>query len=134
MASQGLPNIKAYRGESVQRKGVFTRIAVSPLGIYGTLRTPKGFVYLQPKEKKSSTIFPINELRSSTQQLNCLFVKNHSLRQLNLQPLFKTAKKRTAGTLRTYRFAVAGSAEYTQLLGDNDDSKWNEPERMLLPQ
>ena len=31
------------------------RITVSPLGIYGTMRTPKGFVYLQPKEKKSST-------------------------------------------------------------------------------
>ena len=43
------PKIKAFRGESTQRKGVFMRITVSPLGIYGTMRTPTGFVFLQPK-------------------------------------------------------------------------------------
>ena len=55
--AKAYPNIKAYRGESTQRKGVFVRITVSPLGIYGTMRTPKGFVYLQPKKKEFHLYF-----------------------------------------------------------------------------
>ena len=40
-------------------------------------------------------------------------------------------KKLTAGTLRTYRFAVAGSAEYTSYWGDDDDSNGNNQEDAL---
>ena len=41
------PNIKTFRGFSETRKNVILRITYSPQGISGTLRTPKGFVFLQ---------------------------------------------------------------------------------------
>ena len=125
-------NIKAYRGESTQRKGVFVRITVSPMGIYGTMRTPKGFVYLQPREKKSSTYISYQRTEKLDPIVKLPFCKTPQ------PPAFKSSatvqnnqKKSTAGTLRTYRFAVAGSAEYTSYWGDNDDSNGNNQEDAL---
>ena len=40
-----------------------------------------------------------------------------------------TMRKRHNGTLRTYRIAVAGTAEYTSFWGDDDDSNGTNPRR-----
>ena len=52
------PNIRSFRGYSDTRKNVILRITSSPQGISGTLRTPKGFVFLQPlKDSNTEHIF-----------------------------------------------------------------------------
>ena len=52
------PNIRTFRGYSDTRKNVILRITSSPQGISGTLRTPKGFVFLQPlKDSNTEHIF-----------------------------------------------------------------------------
>ena len=74
------PQIKAFRGESTQRKGVFMRITVSPLGIYGTMRTPTGLVFLQPNSREAHHMFRIQEPVNWILQLNY-----HSVKQRNLK-------------------------------------------------
>ena len=52
------PNIRTFRGYSDTRKNVILRITFSPHGISGTLRTPKGLVFLQPlKDSNTEHIF-----------------------------------------------------------------------------
>ena len=53
------PNIRTFRGYSDTRKNVILRITLSPLGISGTLRTPKGFIFLHAHEKKESKSWTI---------------------------------------------------------------------------
>ena len=130
--AEAYPNIKAYRGESTQRIGVFVRITVSPLGIYGTLRTPKGFVYLQPKEKKSSTYISYQRTDKLDPAVKLPFCKTSQPQAVKPSANIQNSQKNsTAGTLRTYRFAVAGSAEYTSYWGDDDDSNGNNQEDAL---
>ena len=130
--AKAYPNIKAYRGESTQRKGVFVRITVSPLGIYGTLRTPKGFVYLQPKEKKSSTYISYQRTDKLDPAVKLPFCKTPQPPAVKPSAIVQNSQKNsTAGTLRTYRFAVAGTAEYTSYWGDDDDSNGNNQEDAL---
>ena len=116
-------NIKAYRGESVQRKGVFIRITMSPLGIYGTMRTPKGFVYLQPVDKGNATYVSYQRTEKLDPAVKLPFCKTPQPPAVKPSSINQNSqKKSTSGTLRTYRFAVAGSAEYTGYWGDNNDS------------
>ena len=52
------PNIRTFRGYSDKRKNVILRITFSQHGISGTLRTPKGLVFLQPlKDSNTEHIF-----------------------------------------------------------------------------
>ena len=50
------PNIRTFRGYSDTRKNVILRITSSPQGISGTLRTPKGFVFLQPLKDSNTCL------------------------------------------------------------------------------
>ena len=117
------PQIKAFRGESTQRKGVFMRITVSPLGIYGTMRTPTGLVFLQPKFKGSPSYVSYTRTSQLDPAIKLPFCKTAQPKMANPHKQSSTTtKKATNGTLRTYRIAVAATAEYTSFWGDDDDS------------
>ncbi|MEL0225363.1 MAG: hypothetical protein VW912_01620 [Flavobacteriaceae bacterium] len=114
-AAKQYPQIKAYRGISTTRPGVSIRITISPQGISGTMRTPSGMLFLQPKKED--------------QGKHIYYQRKDALDQTDVLPfcatdLEKIAPKRenssttqkatsiTTGALKTYRFAVAGTAEY----------------------
>lgn len=130
--AKAYPTIRAFRGESSQRKGVFVRITLSPLGIYGTMRTPKGFVYLQPKEKNSQNYISYQRSEELDPAIKLPFCKTPQPPAFKQKELDVTSQKSaTAGTLRSYRFAVAGSAEYTSYWGDNNDANGTNQEDAL---
>lgn len=123
------PKIKAYRGKSKEREGVSLRITVTPLGISGTMRTPSGFLYLQPHNKGSDQYLfyqRTNTLDLSEKVMFC------STKSANIKP--KVERKtvvqypntyRQEGVLKTYRIAIAATAEYTEYWGDDDASNGN---------
>ena len=133
-AAKQYPQIKAYRGISTTRPGVSIRITISPQGISGTMRTPSGMLFLQPKKED--------------QGKHIYYQRKDALDQTDVLPfcttdLEKIAPKRenssttqkatsiTTGALKTYRFAVAGTAEYTAFWGDNDDTNGTNQEDAL---
>ena len=133
-AAKQYPQIKAYRGISTTRLGVSIRITISPQGISGTMRTPSGMLFLQPKKED--------------QGKHIYYQRKDALDQTDVLPfcttdLEKIAPKRenssttqkatsiTTGALKTYRFAVAGTAEYTAFWGDNDDTNGTNQEDAL---
>ena len=133
-AAKQYPQIKAYRGISTTRPGVSIRITISPQGISGTMRTPSGMLFLQPKKED--------------QGKHIYYQRKDALDQTDVLPfcttdLEKIAPKRenssttqkatsiTIGALKTYRFAVAGTAEYTAFWGDNDDTNGTNQEDAL---
>ena len=133
-AAKQYPQIKAYRGISTTRPGVSIRITISPQGISGTMRTPSGMLFLQPKKED--------------QGKHIYYQRKDALDQTDVLPfcttdLEKIAPKKenssttqkatsiTTGALKTYRFAVAGTAEYTAFWGDNDDTNGTNQEDAL---
>ena len=132
--AQQYPNIRAYRGKSKTRPEVSIRVTISPQGISGTMRTPSGMLFLQPqKEGEGKHIYyqrkdgldPIERLPFCTTD----FEKNIP----KVENGFSTQKSPsvTPGALKTYRFAVAGTAEYTAFWGDNDDTNGTNQEDAL---
>ena len=132
--AQQYPKIRAYRGKSTTRPEVNIRITISPQGISGTMRTPSGMLFLQPqKEGEGKHIYyqrkdgldPVERLPFCTTD----FEKNIPKVEIG----FSTQKSPsvTPGALKTYRFAVAGTAEYTAFWGDNDDTNGTNQEDAL---
>ncbi len=117
--------IKAYRGKSLDRKNTAIRITVSPIGLSGTMRTPSGFLFFQPNNRSMSSyvFYQRKDLISENERAVFCTTENTRTKAEKELPLSgTTAKKRTTGQLKTYRFAVAASGEYTQFWGDDDDS------------
>ncbi|MGB1448630.1 MAG: reprolysin-like metallopeptidase [Flavobacteriaceae bacterium] len=129
------PTINAYRGKSLERKNVSIRITHTPQGISGTMRSPKGMVFLQPKkeEKGAHLYYQRNPaLYHSIEQPYC--TTPHDQKSIaEAEGFTPSTQKGVAlpGSLKTYRFAVAATAEYTQFWGDNDATNGTNQEDAL---
>ena len=128
------PQIKAYRGKSTTRPEVSIRITVSPQGISGTMRTPSGMLFLQPqKEGQGKHIYYQRE--DALDQTERLPFCTTDLEKIAPKAEKSSTSQKTAfttlGALKTYRFAVAGTAEYTAFWGDNDDTNGTNQEDAL---
>ncbi|MGB2085543.1 MAG: reprolysin-like metallopeptidase [Flavobacteriaceae bacterium] len=119
------PQIDAFRGYSNEREGVVLRLTLSPLGLSGTMRTPSGFLYFQPKKQKSSSyiFYQRNNALSQGQPSLVCTTKATNKRSKKKDVLdFSANRQRLNGSLKTYRIAVAGTGEYTEFWGDDDDT------------
>ncbi|MCH1418084.1 MAG: M12 family metallo-peptidase [Flavobacteriaceae bacterium] len=128
------PQIKAYRGKSTTRPEVSIRITVSPQGISGTMRTPSGMLFLQPqKEGQGKHIY--YQRKDALEQTERLPFCTTDLEKIapkaEKSPTSQKTAFTTPGALKTYRFAVAGTAEYTAFWGDNDDTNGTNQEDAL---
>ena len=133
-AAKQYPQIKAYRGISTTRPGVSIRITISPQGISGTMRTPSGMLFLQPKKEdqgkhiyyqRKDALDQTDVLPFCTTDLEKIAPKREN------SSTSQKATSKTTGALKTYRFAVAGTAEYTAFWGDNDDTNGTNQEDAL---
>ena len=116
------PNIRTFRGYSDKRKNVILRITFSSLGISGTLRTPKGFVFLQPlKESNTEHIFYVSDKYNYVEEK--LFCKTNSIKtSSSIQKIKQTKSKKIINRApKSFRIAIAASGEYTEFWGDNND-------------
>ena len=116
------PEIRTFRGYSETRKNVILRITFSPLGISGTLRTPKGFVFLQPlKDSNTEHIFyRSNRYNHIGEKLYCKTNSNKinsSIKKLNKRKSNKIINR----VPKSFKIAIAASGEYTEFWGDNND-------------
>lgn len=127
------PNIKAYRGTSIDRNEVSIRITVSPQGISGTMRTPTGMVFLQPKKdaKAIHLYYQRSDALYKDYELPFCSTPNDQKAYKMERGLISQKNNATTGELKTYRFAVAATAEYTQFWGDDDDSNGTNQEDAL---
>jgi len=122
--AQTHPTIRAYRGQSLDRKNITIRITVSPLGLSGTMRTPSGFLFFQPDNRSTSSYVFYQRKDIVTEEERTVFCTTENKQtkvKKNFQQSGMSAKNRVSGQLKTYRFAVATSGEYTQFWGDDDD-------------
>jgi subtilisin-like proprotein convertase family protein len=128
------PQIKAYRGNSTTRPGVSIRITISPQGISGTMRTPSGMLFLQPqKEGQGKHVY--YQRKDALDQTESLPFCTTDLEKIAPNAEKSSTNQKSefikSGTLKTYRFAVAGTAEYTAFWGDNDDTNGTNQEDAL---
>lgn len=128
------PKIKAYRGNSSTRPGVSIRITITPQGISGTMRTPSGMLFLQPqKEGQGKHIY--YQRKDALDQTERLPFCTTDLEKIAPKSEKSSTSQKTGfttpGALKTYRFAVAGTAEYTSFWGDNDDTNGTNQEDAL---
>ncbi len=132
--AQQYPQIKAYSGQSKTRKNVRIRITLSPKGISGTMRTPSGMVFLQPKKEAEGEHIYYQRKESLSKEIGLPFCRTAAASALlkDQQALISQKNKRAVGVLKTYRFAVVGTAEYTQFWGDDDDSNGTNQEDALV--
>ena len=116
------PNIRTFRGYSDSRKNVILRITYSPLGLSGSLRTPKGFVFLQPQMGSSTNHIFYTSSRHNYigEKLFCktnLLKINSSVKKNDN----KKSNKNTNRTPKSFKIAIAAPGEYTEFWGDNND-------------
>ena len=132
--AQQYPKIRAYRGRSTTRPEVSVRITISPQGISGTMRTPSGMLFLQPqKEGEGKHIYyqRKDDLDQTDRLPFCTTDLEKTAPKVKSSLATQKSVARTPGALKTYRFAVAGTAEYTAFWGDNDDTNGTNQEDAL---
>ena len=117
------PNIQTFRGFSVKRKEVSLRITVSPQGVSGMFRFPNGLYFLQPERHSKKDHIFYKRRQGMYEDYERLACKTPSDKvNIDFQQPATSRSANGPPTLRTYRFAVTGSAEYTALWGDDDDT------------
>jgi hypothetical protein len=119
-----LPTIKTYKVTGLDNPEISGRLDASPKGFHGFLNTNQGVVYIEPESSYSQNAssgafrsFKKSNFPRSKQEYKCSVIgHNHSDNPLQslIQNRTQASAMRSAGTtIRTYRLALAATAEYT---------------------
>lgn len=123
------PNIRAFRGKSTTRPGVYLRLTLSSLGFSGTMRTPSGMFFIQARKGSNQDYFVYQRgvgEHAETQYPFCSTKAPHKAMTFKQNESEKSTREPLqTGLLKTYRIAVAGSGEYTQHWGDDNAENGN---------
>jgi len=108
------PGFSSYRARAVDDPSISGRLDYSPGGFHGMIQTSEGTVFIDPASQTGqyNSYYKHDYVRDSAQVFSC-GVTSANISQ-NSSPVFefKTAA-RTTNELRTYRFAVAATVEYS---------------------
>ena len=125
--SKKYPGIKTFKGKSKVRKDVEVRLSTQQAGINAWIHFENGpdlflqpvkgnknlhFSYLKIKNHNSSNLFCKTEIRGNMKK--------------PIQPKFK--KQTFPQSIRTFRIAIATTAEYTNYWGDNNQNNGSNKE------
>jgi len=116
------PNIKTYLGYSTQSNGNRVRFSVTPLGLNAMLSSIVDPIVLIQPESTRSTLYKVFERGANRNKKDDKFIcstRNDIIDNSNRSQLSKTANDQT---LRTLRVSTSGSAEYTNVWDDGDDT------------
>lgn len=128
--SKKYPHLKTYKGISKSRSGVKLRLSTHPNGISAWMQINQGpDFFIQPVRGKNQIHFAYTKAKNDFS--DPLFCKTEAVlsKEKKKANFSKNVKSNTR--LRTFRIAVAATAEYTSFWGDNDDSNGNNPEDAL---
>jgi uncharacterized protein (TIGR03437 family) len=114
------PEIKTYRGQGLDDPTATARFDITPAGFHAVVLSAKGTVIIEPEKGGRAGQYVSYEQHDALRNAGpseCL-VSNAtlSLGQPLLHSFYATLPT-TGATLRTYRLAVAATAEYTQTYG-----------------
>ncbi|MEO0512297.1 MAG: reprolysin-like metallopeptidase [Planctomycetota bacterium] len=122
------PQIRTYRGQSLDKKANHVRISVTPAGFRAQVMSPQGWYYIDRYSRDDSTLYS-SYLRSGLEYSQKGFVcqaaaaAEDDLADAAEQAFagFGSASKNAGvlqnGQLRTYRFASMATNEYTNFFG-----------------
>ena len=117
------PEIKTYRGQGLDDPAATTRFDVTPAGFHAIVLSAKGTVIIEPDKDGRAGQYVSYDQRDALRNAgpsHCLL--SNAMQSLSqphslLHRSSATLPATTGATLRTYRLALAATAEYTQTYG-----------------
>jgi hypothetical protein len=119
------PAIRTYRGRGLDDETAITRFDMTPAGFHAIVLSARGTVIIEPEAHGPAGKYVSYDQRNEPQDAgssNCLlFGAEQSLAQSQSRQFSdrvdESPSVTTGATLRTYRLALAATAEYTQIYG-----------------
>src|SRR5438105_476752 len=119
------PDIRTYRGQGLDDPTATTRFDVTPAGFHAIVLSARGTVIIEPATRGQSQQYVSYDQRDAPKEGNTssclLFGAEQSVAQQQNKQIqrssYSTLGATTGTTLRTYRLALAATAEYTQQYG-----------------
>jgi len=127
------PEIRTYRGRGLDDPTATTRFDLTPQGFHAIVLSARGTVIIEPAPHESPNrnrqyvSYDISQKQRDDPQeagsLSCLVLGAEQARETNVAPGKQLSRKGLAtplasgATLRTYRLALAATAEFTQTYG-----------------
>jgi hypothetical protein len=118
------PEIRTYLGQGIDEPGATVRFDYTPKGFHAMILSEKGSVFIDPFAKDDTDHYISyykHDFQKSDRSFKCLVSDTmpNALEMKRLEDkLFPTENLvNNAGTLRTYRLAMAATGEYTQFHG-----------------
>lgn len=114
--SDKYPEIKSYKGTSVNNPLIQIYFSVDPQGFHGLIKDKaKGKVtYINPSKDESDTYYLIDKEGFNTKEFSCRVQQNNKQFSVNTNDEDLMMRPVDDSTLRTYRLALACSAEYAE--------------------
>ncbi|HEU0253098.1 MAG TPA: M12 family metallo-peptidase, partial [Pyrinomonadaceae bacterium] len=116
------PNIRTFRGQAVDGQAATTRFDWTPQGFHAMLLTPRGTVLIEPAQLNQTSEY-ISYFQGDTPggtmecQVDGLTQDAAVATARQTGPPEASGLVSSGSSLRTYRLAVAATAEYTQTFG-----------------
>ena len=117
------PNIKTYVGFAEDGSGTRARFSVTPLGFNAMISSlDKDMVLIKPAAKGRSSLYSVYEREDHRDRKLDRFVCSTIDEIAENTNKTETLRAADDQTLRTFRLAVSGTAEYTNTWNDGDDT------------
>ncbi len=117
------PNIKTYLGFAEDGSGTRARFSVTPLGLNAMISSlDKDMVLIRPAAKGRSSLYSVYEREDHRDRKLDRFVCSTIDEISENTNKSETLRGADDQTLRTFRVAVSGTAEYTNTWDDGDDT------------
>jgi hypothetical protein len=118
------PEIKTYAGVGIDDPDATIRLDLTPLGFHAQVLSPRGAVYVDPAYRGDSIVhvsYFKRDLRKMSDEFECFTAGRGTTTNSDgtVQTTKLAARTLSGATLRTYRLAVAATAEYTQKVGNS---------------
>lgn len=120
------PDITTYKGQSIDDSASTTRFDWTPLGLHAIVLSAEGTWFVEPASEGDTTNYITyfnHDVSTDNLSLSCLLSESElqeaEARGVSIQST-EAAEFSTGSMLRTYRLAVAATAEFTQQYGGGD--------------
>lgn len=116
--SAKFPFIKTYAGLGIDDKHATLRMDITQKGFHGMILSPAGDVFIEPYSHNTTEYYISYYKKDNpdTEPLHCTVIDERTADEIKKANASSPAKS-IAGTLSTYRLAVAATGEYTKHFG-----------------
>ncbi len=117
------PTIKTYRGQGLDDTTATTRFDWTPAGLHAIILSAHGTFYLEPYaagDNATYLAYAHQDIADETGALACAVTEaeqTEAIKRASAHESSFTPRVASGANLRTYRLAVAATAEYTQTYG-----------------